>query len=59
MVIYMQLQEEFVDGGSAYNASMESYGYAYIPQRCEPESGITCRLHMFFHGCTMQVSDEE
>ena len=55
----MQLQEEFMDGVSAYNASMESYGYAYIPQRCEPDSGITCRLHMFFHGCTMQVSEEE
>ena len=59
MAILLQFQEEFMDGVSAYNASMESYGYAYIPQRCEPDSGITCRLHMFFHGCTMQVSEEE
>ena len=48
-------QEEFMDGVPAYNASMESYGYVYIPERCEPGTGITCRLHMFFHGCTMQA----
>ena len=44
-----------MDGGPAYNSSMESFGYVYIPPSCEPDTGITCRLHMFFHGCTMQV----
>ena len=47
-----------MDGVTAYNASMESYGYVYIPQRCEPGTGVTCRLHMFFHGCTMTVKSE-
>ena len=46
-----------MEGVPAYNASMGSYGYVYIPQRCEPGTGagVLCRLHMFFHGCTMQV----
>ena len=35
---------------------MEAFGYVYVPQRCEPGTGVECILHVFFHGCGMQVS---
>ena len=50
------IEDEFFARNSAYDASMEAFGYVYVPQRCEPGTGVECRLHVFFHGCGMQVS---
>ena len=44
-------QEEFFQ--SASGASMEDFGFVYIPPACE-DGSLQCRLHVFFHGCTMQ-----
>ena len=50
------IEDEFFARGSAYDASMESFGYVYVPQRCEPGTGgAACKLHVFFHGCGMQA----
>merc|ERR1711962_258399 len=44
-------QEEFFDN-NAGGHSMESYGYVYIPKRCE-NGDHECHLHVNFHGCGM------
>ena len=49
-------QDEFF-GGNAGSASLDGFGYAYVPAACDPVTGsdVTCRLHVFFHGCSMQA----
>jgi len=44
-------QEEFFIN-DAGGHSMDSYGYVYIPQRCE-SGAHACHLHVNFHGCGM------
>ena len=35
-------------------ASLEPFGYVYVPKRCE--DGATCRVHVAFHGCRQSTS---
>eukprot|EP00095_Tigriopus_kingsejongensis_P003179 maker-scaffold91_size383040-snap-gene-1.32 protein:Tk03179 transcript:maker-scaffold91_size383040-snap-gene-1.32-mRNA-1 annotation:"hypothetical protein DAPPUDRAFT_194537" len=46
-------QAEFFDG-NPNKASMEEFGFIYIPPNCKADSGVQCRFHIFFHGCAMQ-----
>lgn len=36
--------------------ALSSYGYVYIPARCQPGGGASsCRLHIQFHGCGYSI----
>ncbi len=39
---------------AAENASLEPFGYVYVPERCR--RGESCRLHIAFHGCRQSAS---
>lgn len=45
-------QNEFFPSNMAKHYFWNNYGWAYVPRRCEPETGIKCRLHFAFPGCT-------
>ena len=32
-------------------ASLNKYGYAYVPSNCEWSKNTACRVHVSFHGC--------
>ncbi|OXA62233.1 hypothetical protein Fcan01_01327 [Folsomia candida] len=50
-------QDEFFDFGSAKKHGFYPHGYAYVPFRCRPETGIKCRLHFAFQGCSQSLAD--
>jgi hypothetical protein len=50
-------QDEFFDSGSAVAHGFYSYGWAYVPYRCRPETGIRCKLHFSFPGCSQALID--
>lgn len=45
-------QTEFFPGGDADGSSMDQTGFYYLPPSCQG-SVVTCKLHIFFHGCAM------
>lgn len=50
-------QDEFFDSGSAKAHGFFSHGYAYVPFRCRPETGIRCKVHFGFQGCSQSLLD--
>lgn len=40
---------------AASRKQLARYGYLYVPQRCA--EGISCRLHISFHGCRQDASE--
>jgi len=47
-------QTEFL-GNHSLMSNMDSTGYIYVPKTCAPESGLSCKLHVAFHGCVQNA----
>jgi len=58
--IKIDLDNYMPSGWTAYDASLSSTAYLYVPSQCAGNSSTICRLHIAFHGCDQayeQVGD--
>ena len=49
-------QTEFFPSSDADAASMDDEGYIYVPANCR-DGVMQCKLHIFFHGCSMNFDE--
>jgi hypothetical protein len=50
-------QAKYTDPDEPGALSMGDIGYVFVPRDCEPEQGMTCRVHIALHGCKQDAGD--